>query len=369
MEIQQVLNNASRNLGLDEVDSFLGNGCLIGLGQQKCLLAWGKSKKSKLPDTSKAQFYFPDFYMEEKAPWVSFENVVVTDSVLLGDLLQIFAAQPKLDLSFQEPSLDDFEKIFFKIKASIEQKEIQKAVPIVFSKAFGSVTKAMRAQYIQNLLRNSGKQTPYAYFTPTSGIFGASPEILFSYDLQSARLETMALAGTRRSDREKENPLACDEKEMFEHQLVIRGLREKLSIVGEIEISPTYVWDLGLISHLRTDISVEMISRPNATSLFIEMCQALHPTAALGVAPQTADWRYLKGCEGDLDRARYGAPFGVLSPTGKSIVLVAIRNLQFNENGIVSMGSGCGIVESSDLQNEWQELSLKRQSVRAILGL
>jgi isochorismate synthase EntC len=48
---------------------------------------------------------------------------------------------------------------------------------------------------------------------------------------------------------------------------------------------------------------------------------------------------------------------------------VAIRNIQFNENGVVSLGSGCGIVNSSELQSEWQELLLKRQTVREMLGI
>ena len=318
--------DAVRNLDEKVIDSFLGNGCFIELGLQKCLVAWGNPKRLKKPNIEKPQFYLPDFYLEDKSPWVSFEHVAVTHTIALADALQSFSEQPKLDLIFQEPDFAQFENVFGKIKSSIQNSEIKKAVPVVFAKANGSITKAMRAQYIQNLLRRQNKQTPYGYLTPTSGLLGATPEILFSYDNKNLRLETMALAGTRRSDQEKVNSLSEDEKEMYEHQLVVQGLKEKLKELGDLEISPTYVWDLGMISHLRTDISIELSGQPISSALFVEMCERLHPTAALGVAPQSADWRYLKSCEGTLDRARFGAPFGVLNPMGKSLALVAIAD-------------------------------------------
>jgi len=48
--------------------------------------------------------------------------------------------------------------------------------------------------------------------------------------------------------------------------------------------------------------------------------------------------------------------------------LVAIRNIQWDKNKSY-IGSGCGIVKKSELNKEWAELTLKRNSVKKYLGL
>jgi len=229
------------------------------------------------------------------------------------------------------------------------------------------MTMSMLANLLLNLLKNAIKPQPYGYWDTTKGIMGATPEILFSYSGKTNELETMALAGTRETIKEAANSLEKDPKEMFEHDLVIQGLKEKLAGLGELQVSPTYVWDLGMISHLRTDFTVELKGKPKADKVFTEICALLHPTAALGVAPCKADWRFLKKCDGDERRGHFGAPFGVLNPSGKSVVFVAIRNVQWHEDQI-SLGTGCGVVAQSELPNEWQELEVKRRAVHALLG-
>jgi menaquinone-specific isochorismate synthase len=360
--------NATRKIEVDELDSFLGNGLFMGLGPERCLVAWGRPKKAKKPAADIPQFYLPDFYLEEKMPWVTFENVIVATRENIIEGLAGFALQPGLDILFQAPEFSEFEKSFKLIQAEIQKQNLNKAVPAVFSHCSGSMTKSMRAKYISNLLKNAIKPTPYGYLTPTEGLMGASPEILFSYDLKMNQLTTMALAGTRKTEFENESSISNDEKEMYEHELVIQGLKNKISKLGDMQVSPTYVWNLGPLVHLRTDLTLDLKDTPKPMNIFNEMCNALHPTAALGVSPMTADWRFLKSCDRDNKRGRFGAPFGVLSPTGLSNVLVAIRNIQWDENGIY-MGVGCGVVAQSNLKNEWQELEIKRQSICELLGL
>ena len=66
---------------------------------------------------------------------------------------------------------------------------------------------------------------------------------------------------------------------------------------------------------------------------------------------------------------RYGAPVGYIEEGGKdSRCLVAIRNMQWKDNWI-GLGAGCGIVPESRLDLEWEELQLKIQSIKEILGL
>ncbi len=361
-------DNATRNLTKSEIQSFLKSGLIIGLGPTKCLVAWGDFKKSTKPSGDGMQFFVPDFYLEEQKPWLFFAHTVVTDRQALLVELEAEAQPPKLELKWKQPKFQDFKSKFELIQKEIKKGELRKAVPVVFERSTGTMTLAMRASILKSLLKNAIKPNPYGFWTPEEGVMGATPEILFTYNARNNELETMALAGTRTSEREKKDTLANDPKEMFEHDLVIQGLKEKLTKLGELQVSPTYVWDLGMISHLRTDMSVELKLKLSPEKIFTEMCALLHPTAALGVAPNKADWRFLKTCDGAEQRGHFGAPFGVLSPNGKSIVLVAIRNIQWHEDQL-TVGTGCGVVAQSELPNEWQELEVKRQAVHALLEL
>jgi menaquinone-specific isochorismate synthase len=371
----------TQNVSAADADSLLGNGWIMGIGSDNCLMAWGRPKKAKQPLRDRIQFYIPDFYLENKMPWVTFEKTAFVNKSQLIDFLEPLAKQYRLSLTFNEPKFEDFTNHFEQIKNKINSGDIEKAVPVVFATANCSMTKAMRAHSLVSVLKSVGsKVTPYAYFQPTEGIMGATPEILFSYDSGSGTLETMALAGTRESVKNKTYPLTNDEKEMFEHQIVVKGLREKLSGLGELNESPTYVCDLGLLCHLKTDIvldtktknnkfSAEVINKVTEPSdFFIKMSEILHPTAALGVYPLHKDWKILKSFDGTMSRGRFGAPFGFLNPEGISKAVVAIRNIQWNED-LISIGTGCGLVKNSVLDSEWNELNLKRSSVFKLLNI
>ena len=363
----------NRDLTISEAGLFLRFGALLGLGLEKCLVAWGEPERfnlanSNTPNSNDAAFYVPDFYLEDAKPWARFENMAITRRDHLATLLSEFSNQPQLDIRWQPPGRSEFAEKFELVQNAIRQNIIRKAVPVVFAHAKVTLTASMRAKAIRSLLLQAKKPIPYGFWTPEEGVLGATPEKLFNYNVREGVLETMALAGTRSSALEATKSLVNDPKEMFEHDLVIKGLKEKLKPFGDLKVSPTYVWDLGPISHLRTDISVEFDRPPAAENSFTEMCALLHPTAALGVSPNNADWRFLKKCDGTENRLRFGAPFGFLQSAGSSQALVAIRNIQWRGDELL-LGTGCGVVEQSQFENEWQELEIKRNSVRALLGL
>ena len=129
-------------------------------------------------------------------------------------------------------------------------------------------------------------------------------------------------------------------------------------------IGPTYEWSHGRIQHLKTDIESSM----NKPFNFKDLCKLLHPTPALGLFSQTVHWKWLKQIEPKVPRKKFGAPFGALLPDGRAMVVVAIRNIQWS-GGQSYLGSGCGIVEPSELNQEWAELSIKRRSVIESLGM
>jgi menaquinone-specific isochorismate synthase len=365
-----------------DIEKFLTSGFLIGISPDKVMMGFGPKKTKSSADLAAPHLYAPDFFLEQKNPWHSYETVQV---VLRSELLEKVRSFDKKKLPkivWTPAPVKQFRKAFDLIQSEIEKKKILKAVPVVFEKTQMEMNQNLLAILIGNLLSNVVKKTPYGYWNLESkteeGVLGASPEVLFSIDQQSRMVRTMALAGTRASDLEKQSSLAHDAKEMYEHDLVIKGIREKLSGLGKIKITPSYVWDLGPISHLRTDLEIEVDAAETASGsaafvqsqelLFENLIHRLHPTAALGVSPAGADYKFLKQCDGDQNRMRFGAPFGVLDPSGKSNVVVAIRNIQWNQNEMF-LGSGCGIVQASRFENEWNELTIKRNAIKQTLGL
>ena len=102
---------------------------------------------------------------------------------------------------------------------------------------------------------------------------------------------------------------------------------------------------------------------------FAEMVRRLHPTAALGVSPRSdAGERWLREADRGVKRRTFGAPFGLEREDGRSIALVAIRNVQWHGSSI-RVGSGAGLLLESRLEREFEELRQKRDQVKALFGV
>ncbi len=354
-----------------EAEAFLDSGFLLALGPDEAWVGWGRVHQSAHPKPGVVQHYASDFYGAEPAPWRAYECTARVSVAVLLDALAGFEELPAMGIPFQEPAFEPFAIAFDRIQRAIGAGAIQKAVPVVFATAVAPTTRAMRAHCIRRTLLQSHGLLPYALLEPDAGIIGATPETLFRFDHGSPLLHTMALAGTRATADERAAPLLADPKECHEHALVAHGLRDKLALLGELEIGEPRPWAIGPITHLRSDVRLRLADPAlRAGALFEDIVGRLHPTPALGVAPVSVDWRvFLRSLGEPVDRARFGAPFGLLDPDGRSRALVAIRNIQWNARGQILLGSGCGVVAGSELGREWREMALKRQSVRDLLGL
>lgn len=200
----------------------------------------------------------------------------------------------------------------------------------------------------------------YGFIQQDSGFAGATPELLVS--IEGTKLQTMALAGTARS--EDRDIFAVDEKEIREHEYVAQTLVAKLLDLGTLQREERRILDLGPIVHFLTEIHVDLRQAQQPDDLL----NRLHPTPALGPLPRTditmarlLEWRQRLGCPDG-----FGAPFGVWE-NGRFEAVVAIRGVWW-ENGRIQIPAGCGIIEASRLVNEWRELRLKREAVKRIIG-
>jgi isochorismate synthase EntC len=366
-----------------DVSDWLRSGFLYNFSQfsvadsDTYLVGWGEFITSTQPVGDGPWLYAPDFYLEGEEPWFRYENLSLQTGSALTSLLEKIRDSEELKLEriqfqlqnydWEMPDQAHFKKVLKTIQSEIKKGNIEKAVPVVFEKANFEFDLAKRLTMLIQVINKSGLRRAYGQWSLESGMIGATPEVLFSYNAESNTLKTMSLAGTRRSDLEKANPLLTDKKEVHEQSLVTRMISDRLSPLGELIVEGPYAWDVGLITHLRTDLNLKLSAQMGEG--FVEsLIKSLHPTPALGLSSKTLDFHWLKKIEGSVNRHRYGAPFGIYNFNQISEFAVAIRNIQWDQADVL-IGSGCGIVAQSSFDKEWEELKLKRKTVKDFLSL
>ncbi len=343
-----------------EIFSFLSSGAMIRLPSGKVRLWKGPFAVAETGKNPVFSLAWMDFYGSQLRALQSAQPVIETEVATLRSLLQAHISEaPMAASSFLPPSFDKFQESFQVIQGKIHRGEIEKAVPVVFAQSPLIPTISQRARMIHQALEAHPELYVFGYWDGSNGVLGATPEVLFQ--LQEKKLKTMALAGTH--PRSEEAALLRDPKEQKEHQLVVKDIKERLEKLGWVKIHETQIAEFGLLSHLRTLIEVEV-----SDVTIPDLIKRLHPTAALGVFPRNYGITWMQNLPYQDQRGLFGAPLVFSLSRSESIALVAIRCLQWSENGS-QIGTGCGLVESSNLQKEWQELALKRESVMKVLGL
>ena len=347
--------------------SFWRAGAFMALDQNHWAVAWGNPRWSQVPDKTKLSFYAPNFFLTKQQPWLLFDHSAILSR---KDLWEVVAGSEKLlkkdILQWDHPSEEYFRQQFTLIMEKFDDGELEKAVPVIFSQTKKIVNKILKQDWWRRLLSLEGVH-PFGFWTEAEGMIGATPEILFSMNEPGELLHTMALAGT--GDAQKD--LLSDHKEMVEHNWVADEMTKLLSGFGKVQRSKTYEWLIPPLKHLRTDLDLNLNVDTKEDSLEVWV-QRLHPTPALGVAPQRKNWHWLQTLNYSEPMAklpqRHGAPFAVQTPEGHIKCVVAIRQVQWQDEQLF-MGSGCGVVPESQFESEWGELQLKRKAVQGVLGL
>ncbi len=306
------------------------------------------------PPADGVSFYVQDFAFQDSNPWKTPSRY---ERTTIAEFTRRFEHAPPLACHWAPMDAVPFSGVFQEIMASIQNETFEKTVPVVTE--IGTADQAPGASIVAAMSRQAAPLYSYGWCQPNSGFAGATPELLFS--LRENRLETMALAGTAKS--EDLAVFAVDEKEIREHEYVAQTLVSKLLDLGQLERHPREILDLGSIVHFLTLINLQLDFPQSAENLL----RRLHPTPALGPLPRTAktlamllDWRNRLGCP-----LQFGAPFG-LWDQGRFDAVVAIRGIWWQGNKL-QLPAGCGIIEASRLVNEWRELRLKREAVKRFL--
>ncbi|MSR28474.1 MAG: isochorismate synthase [Phycisphaerales bacterium] len=201
--------------------------------------------------------------------------------------------------------------------------------------------------------------------SPSRAFVGASPERL--YKRKGALVHSEAVAGTCTrgpdgvSDERLAARLLCSEKNLREHDFVVRRIEAALSplmVTLTREASPR-IMRLRHVQHLLTGIIGHL--RDGACDQTI--LDALHPTPAVCGWPLAASREFIRDHE-PFARGLYAGVVGVVSAS-RSDFTVAIRSAVI-DGATLTAFAGAGVVRGSEADAEWLETARKLESFEGI---
>lgn len=203
---------------------------------------------------------------------------------------------------------------------------------------------------------------------------GATPEVVLQFKSYGDRfwLRSDALAGsiergkTVSEDRRLGENLLNSEKDMREHQFVIRSICDRLQSMGAA-IDPqvnTGLLKLSNVQHLHTPITAQI--NDSDWLIALDILQQLHPTAAVGGEPRDRAVCFMQQWEA-CDRGWYAAPIGWLNGNGEGTFGVGIRS-GYIQGDRARIFAGAGIVANSQVENEQSETTIKFAALLKALG-
>lgn len=193
----------------------------------------------------------------------------------------------------------------------------------------------------------------------TGTFLGCSPERLLAFE--NGYYQTEALAGsmlrgkTETEDLHLQNKLLNSSKNLEEQDLVLQDIEKSLlPLARDLEkAKKPLVKKFTNVHHLFSPIRFQV---KNGVSPF-QVLSELHPTPALGGYPQKEAVDYLaQNCL--INRGWFGSPIGWFNTSGSGEFTVAIRCGLVGEYS-AKLFAGCGILETSTAEEEWQESDIK----------
>ncbi len=212
------------------------------------------------------------------------------------------------------------------------------------------------------LQKSAGKEIRFAFRRAGSVFLGASPERLVART--GPRVIADALAGSQIASERASKYLLTSEKDLREHQFVVREIAARLALLGgAVEPVPwPSVRELRHVLHLHTPICSTFVNPPHV----LRLVENLHPTPAVGGTPTKKATEFLATYE-SFDRGWYAAPVGWFAENGDGDFAVALRSGLFQERKI-QLYAGAGLVRGSDIHSEWEETEWKLQAMREAMS-
>lgn len=209
--------------------------------------------------------------------------------------------------------------------------------------------------------------SPYMVYMNIDGeeIMSTSPETLVR--LQDGRLTTFPVAGSRprgtseEEDKNLEEELLADEKELSEHNMLVdlgRNDLGKISKYGTVEVTKyKMIHRYSKIMHICSQVEGDIRKDKDALSAV----EAVLPAGTLSGAPKIRACEMIEEME-SVERGIYGGALGYLDFAGNLDTCIAIR-MAVKKDGKVYVQAGGGIVADSIPEKEYEESANKAAAV------
>jgi anthranilate synthase component 1 len=215
--------------------------------------------------------------------------------------------------------------------------------------------------------------SPYMYYLKFGDlqVVGSSPEVLVR--LEDEKVEVRPIAGTRKrgknenEDRELEQDLLSDEKELAEHIMLVDLGRNDIGRVAEIStVEVDERFSIERYSHVMHIVSNVRGILKKGLDCF-DVLEAAFPAGTLSGAPKIRAMEIIDELE-PTRRGLYGGAVGYISFNGNMDTAIAIRTLLIKGN-TAYLGVGGGIVADSVPENEFEETMNKGRALLKAIEL
>ena len=214
-----------------------------------------------------------------------------------------------------------------------------------------------------NLIDGDARGTVIMYRYADVFFCGCTPELLVRK--RGDEVESMCLAGTCPAGADEQerarlaDELMADEKNRVEHDYVVQFIRNVLDrTCYSVDVPATpEIMSLAHVQHLYTPARARMLEGVSLMSLV----EDLHPTPATSGAPVGEAKMLIRSIE-EYNRGLYAGAAGYVNGAGDGEFTVALRMGVF-DGEIGWVYAGCGIVEGSDADAEFEEIDLKLKTV------
>ena len=234
------------------------------------------------------------------------------------------------------------------------------------------ISRQFSAPYHSSLLNayrvlRTTNPSPYMVYLHMDGdeIMSTSPETLVR--LQNGRLTTFPVAGSRprgkseTEDKDLENELLADEKELAEHNMLVdlgRNDLGKISQFSSVEVTDYLaVHRYSTIMHICSQVESNILPGYDA----FKAIEAVLPAGTLSGAPKIRACQIIEELESE-PRGIYGGALGYVDFGGNMDTCIAIR-MAVKKGHQVFVQAGGGIVADSIPEKEYEESGYKALAV------
>jgi len=257
---------------------------------------------------------------------------------------------------------EEFMEMVERAKQHIQQGDI---FQVVLSQAIEGEATDEPFQFYRKL-RNANP-SPYMFYIDFEDyiLLGASPESLIK--TKGKELTTNPIAGTRKrgestlEDKQLEQELLADEKELAEHKMLVDLSRNDVGRVceaGTITI-PKYM-EIERYQHVMHIVS-EVKGRLKPTLSGIDALISCLPAGTVSGAPKIRAMQIINELE-KRKRGVYAGAVGYINVNGDIDFALAIRSLVMKD-GKAIVQTGAGIVYDSNPEKEFEETMNKAKSL------